>query len=139
MEHMGIWAWVYFVACIVLATVPWYFIYRRVYDDGLIGRVFLAGIAAIAAIVVLVTLTTDWFYDTGIETALLTCFMAGFLIWHLFRFHFRARRARGTAPCGLKDRLGCPYVDPGSYQARPHVVAAPVAAVAAVPAVLRRS
>lgn len=105
--------WVFLLACCVLATVPWYFIYRKVYDDGVLGRVFLGGIAAIAAIVVLASLTTERYYNVGWEAAIVVAFCAGFLCWHLYRFHTRASKSAGRKPCGLKDRLGCPYVEPG--------------------------
>lgn len=106
-------AWIFVLACTVLAVLPWVFIYHRVYDDGLLGRLALGGVSMVACIIVLVSAFSDRVYDAGWESALLTVAFTIFLCWHLGRFHTRAMRARGgqRAPCGLRDKIGCPYTD----------------------------
>lgn len=93
---------IFIVACIVLVAVPVHFIFHEVYEDGLVGRLGLAGVAFTAAmslgqwLVSLVDGDPSTFAVSNL-TVLMTSGFAVFLCWHLFRFHRRVLRKRSTA------------------------------------------
>lgn len=77
----------FLAACLILFVVPLVFVLHGVYEDGLIGRIFLLGISFSAA-----TFLMEWFlgdeeYEVLPQTVLMTVAFAGFLVWHLFRWH----------------------------------------------------
>lgn len=87
------WAGLFVVSCIVLFVVPVIFVYHRVYDDGLVGRFGLVGLASMSGIVLLETLFGQG-YGIAAEVSLLVASFALFMIWHLVRFHRRVLRNR---------------------------------------------
>jgi hypothetical protein len=99
----------FYIACVVLLVVPPWFIRHRVYDDGLVGRIFLVVIVLGAFAVLGQAAVTYWDawrsspswplasgvdwsragYHVEGEEAFLAGGFAGFLVWHLWRFHRR--------------------------------------------------
>lgn len=79
---------IFLISCSVLTAVPLYFVWHRVYEDGLFGRLSLLGISFMAF-----TFVIEWIEGEGFEvlpqTALFFAFVAVFLTWHLIRFHRR--------------------------------------------------
>jgi hypothetical protein len=80
--------------CVVLTVIPVAFIFHNVYEDGLIGRGGLAGVAFSSALHLMVWFDYDWFphfpfWDVVPLLVLQAVFFAIFLVWHLFRFHRR--------------------------------------------------
>lgn len=97
------WYYTFLVACIPLALVPPIFIYHKIYKDGIIGRLALAGMSAMAWITWIFHFYADESDSVPLGLiALLVIFMATFMIWHLFRFHFRVvkeQTANGAKVC----------------------------------------
>ena len=91
-----IWEGLFVLSCIVLFVVPVIFVYHRVYDDGLVGRMSLVGLALMAAIVLLETIFGQG-YGIAAEVSLLVASFAVFMVWHLWRFHRRVLKNRRTA------------------------------------------
>lgn len=85
-------------ACLVLFVVPVLFILNRVYQDGLLGRLALAGISSFAALFLGEILLGNGYHVELEEVGLVTAF-AVFLCWHLFRFHRRVLRQRAPQAC----------------------------------------
>lgn len=104
----------FYLANAVLLLVPPWFIKNKVYDDGVIGRIALAGIV-ICAFAILGHAGLSYFdawwacpdwpafkpgtykkagYNVVWEEAWLVIAFAGFLIWHLMRFHRRYLRGQ---------------------------------------------
>lgn len=79
---------VFLIACAVLTAVPLYFVWHKVYEDGLFGRVSLLGISFSAFTFVIEWAEADGF-DVLPQTVMFFTFVAVFLVWHLLRFHRR--------------------------------------------------
>src|SRR5690242_1392051 len=100
---------IFYATCTVLATVPMYFIFHRVYKDGLIGKLGLMGISLTAwsYIFDLASLERDYPYLSNRQ--LMWVFMfAVFLVWHLFRFHRRVLTKSSYSPECAGDRRKVP-------------------------------
>lgn len=82
---------VFALACLVLLVVPVIFIRNRVYKDGVIGRLGLAGISSFASLFLFEILFGKGYHVELEEVGLVVAF-ATFLAWHLFRFHRRCLR-----------------------------------------------
>lgn len=89
---------VFLFACLVLGVVPVLFVLNKVYEDGVVGRAFLLAIAFFAW-TFLIERFNGVRYDVLPQTAGFAVAVAGFLCWHLWRFHRRVlkRRAEGKA------------------------------------------
>ncbi len=98
---MGLWVWIFTIACIVLFVVPPLFVWHQVYQDGLFGRLGLLGISFFAFLVLGETVGGES-YGTSPEVALLVASFALFLVWHLFRFHSRVLKIRRADPANTK-------------------------------------
>lgn len=81
----------------VLVIVPAIFIYNKVYEDGVMGRAFLGGIILFAAIPLLETFLDGMRYTLPDEIVCLVAAFAGFISWHLARFHCRVVRSKRAA------------------------------------------
>lgn len=92
-NDLGLKEWWFLICCIVLATVPVYFVVHKVYQDGFIGRVFLCGISFCAFSWAMELLLSDAEYDLLPLHVLNTTCVAGFFVWHLWRFERRVLRA----------------------------------------------
>ncbi len=90
--------YLFLTACAVLTALPPLFIWNRVYKDGIIGRAFLGGISACAALFLLDPWFGDAKYDVPPLAVALAWSVAGFLCWHLYRFHTRVFRHTGVCP-----------------------------------------
>lgn len=90
------WVGLFVLSCIVLFVVPVIFVYHRVYDDGLVERLGLVGLATMSAIVLLETVFGQG-YGIAAEVALLVASFAVFMVWHLWRFHRRVLRNQRAA------------------------------------------
>lgn len=82
------------IVCMALVVIPVVFIFHNVYEDGLIGRLGLAGVAFFSAVHLMAWFDhgdfPDFpFWDVVPLFVLQTAFFAVFLIWHLVRFHRR--------------------------------------------------
>lgn len=91
----------------VLATLPLYFVYNRVYKDGVIGRMALLAISFNAWVILLDTFLGDEAtkYHPTPPAVGLTLAVAGFLVWHLYRFHYRVvQRMDKTCACETERR-----------------------------------
>lgn len=102
----------FYLANAVLLLVPPWFIKNRVYNDGVVGRLALSGIV-ICAFAILGQAAISYFdawmacpewpafkassyksagYSVVWEEAWLAVAFAGFMLWHLIRFHRRVLR-----------------------------------------------
>lgn len=82
----------------LLALVPLYFVWNRVYKDGVMGRAALLTISFCSwAILLDVTLgeDEDKYTPSRLGVMLVVAFTA-FLCWHLWRFHRRVEKRLGT-------------------------------------------
>lgn len=79
-----------FMACMVaLVIVPMIFVWHRIYEDGVFGRIGLSGIAFSASTYLLEWLWADSEYEMSWQLVLLVISFTLFLCWHLIRFHLR--------------------------------------------------
>lgn len=99
-------------ACIVLVVVPAIFIRHGVYEDGVVGRSML-GALILSSCAILWEGVMGEGYNIDWAIALLAVGMAGFICWHLWRFHRRVLNTRMgvAAPCGRSNAVGCPFLD----------------------------
>lgn len=74
-----------FTAAAVIAMVSWMLVANRRYEDGIIGRLALAGMA-LAATGFMSKMVFSCYTPTGLEDALLWS-AAAFLARHYYRFH----------------------------------------------------
>lgn len=102
---MGIWQWVFVLSCVVLFVVPTTFVWHSVYDDGLVGRLGLVGLASFAFVILGETVTGNG-YGIDAEVALLVASFAIFLCWHLWRFHRRVLRRTKKMIISLTQYFG---------------------------------
>lgn len=79
--------WLFMAACVVLATVPAYFVWHRVYKDGVFGRIGLLGISFAACSFLWEWLVNGVQYDVLALNLMLVWAFTIFLVWHLFRWH----------------------------------------------------
>lgn len=106
------------LALFVLTLVPPVFVYHKVYQDGVFGRVGLLLISIFAGCMFLEQVLGDGYEFPKLLVGLLVA-AALFICWHLFRFHTRVVSKRGPTPCGLQDQIGCPYVGSARANAAP--------------------
>lgn len=85
------------MSCVLLALIPPIFVWHKVYDDGLLGRIGLLGVSFCAGVVVMQEMLGVR-YRVDPEIALLTMAFMVFLVWHLFRFHSRVLRPLRRRP-----------------------------------------
>ena len=99
----------FYGSCLVLATVPMYFIFHKVYKDGLIGKFGLIGISLTAwsYLLDLASMGHDYPVVSNRQLAL-TLMFAVFLIWHLFRFHRRVLNKETRPADCAEDRRKIP-------------------------------
>lgn len=102
---MGFYEWLFIAAVTVLFVVPPIFVWHRVYDDGVFGRLGLSGISFFALVVLLETVLGRQIYQTSPEVAGLVACFAVFLVWHLVRFHLRVVLKRRMRPSSGKEAL----------------------------------
>lgn len=88
---------------IVLVAIPFWFICHKVYKDGVVGRIALAGIVFNASIILMLTFIDGWTYDLPYEVTMLIACFAVFTCWHLARFHSRVVMQK-KAQEGVIDR-----------------------------------
>jgi hypothetical protein len=100
---------VFYIACLVLALVPLFFVYNRVYKDGLVGKLGLLGISFVAWMWIFDLLINDEApLDPSNRTVMFVISVAIFLVWHLFRFHNRVLRKNACPPDCPQDRRRTP-------------------------------
>lgn len=108
--YLDMTAWPFMLVYAVLTVVPGWFIWHKVYKDGVLGRMSLGSISLFAF---LLFAESAWGKgNTFAMTNLLLCLVAAFAVficWHLYRFHSRYARAIGAKPCGQMGVIGCPY------------------------------
>lgn len=81
----------------VLVIIPAVFIYHEVYEDGVMGRAFLGGILLFSSVPLMETFLDDMTYTLPAEIVCLIASFAGFISWHMMRFHRRVVRAKRAA------------------------------------------
>lgn len=87
---MSIAMFMFWTSCVVLFIVPPYFVWNKVYKDGIIGRGALLAISFTASTFLLQAIATDFkCYEVLPQTIAFVVSFAVFLVWHLFRFHTR--------------------------------------------------
>lgn len=91
------WEILYYLSSLVSLVVAYVFISHSVYDDGLIGRIGLAGIGGTSALVVMQAVFGQGLIIQPV-VALQAAAFAGFMVWHLFRFHARVLKQRTNSP-----------------------------------------
>ena len=94
---MTYWEILYYASSLVSLVVAYVFISHSVYDDGLIGRIGLAGIGGTSALVVMQAVFGQGLIIQPV-VALQAGAFAGFLVWHLTRFHSRILKQRKADP-----------------------------------------
>ena len=94
---MNIWELIYYGSSVVSLMVAYVFISHAVYDDGLVGRIGLAGIGSTSALVVIQAV-----FGAGLiiqpVVALQAAAFSAFMVWHLFRFHRRVLMQKKIDP-----------------------------------------
>lgn len=103
---MGIFEWVFIVAVAVLFVVPPIFVWNRVYDDGVFGRLGLSGISFFAFVILIEAIIGRQVYTTSGEVAGMVAGFAIFLVWHLVRFHLRVVKRRLPVSSGKEPLNG---------------------------------
>lgn len=78
----------------ILATVPLWFVWHKVYKDGLFGRMALCGISFSSWVILLSEFVDGWIYDPSPEVIWLIASFSVFIVWHLVRFELRCVRER---------------------------------------------
>jgi len=87
---MNIGMFMFWTACVVLFVVPIYFVWNKVYKDGIIGRGSLLAISFTASTFLMQAIATNFAcYEVLPQTIAFVVSFAVFLVWHLFRFHTR--------------------------------------------------
>lgn len=81
------------IALVCLVAVPIAFIWHEVYNDGVFGRAGL-GMIALFAFIRLCRMIDGTAPDAPLELDFLVIGMAVFIVWHLFRFHYRVLKAK---------------------------------------------
>jgi len=90
---------IFWTSCWILFLVPPYFVWNKVYKDGLIGRASLLAISFTAATFILQAMATEHkSYDMLPQTIAFVTSFAVFLVWHLFRFHLRVMKHLQDCP-----------------------------------------
>lgn len=79
----------FILACLTLGTVPGFFIWNRVYKDGVFGRASLGGVMFFSWTFLLEAAFGEGEYDLSMQTEGMVICFAVFLVWHLGRFHAR--------------------------------------------------
>lgn len=102
---MGFYEWLFIIAVAVLFVVPPIFVWHRVYDDGVFGRLGLSGISFFAFVILAEAILGRQVYQTSGEVAGLVAGFAVFLVWHLVRFHMRVVLRRHMVPTSGKTPL----------------------------------
>lgn len=101
---MGIWYAAFVVACIVLFVVPITLVFNDDYEDRILGRLGLLGIAFFAAIFL-----SEIFFGGGYhierEEAGLFAMMALFLLWHLRTFCKRIKKKKQIAAVAARELI----------------------------------
>ncbi len=92
------WYGAFVVACIALFVIPIFLVFHDDYDDGVIGRIALLGMAFCAALFLLEVFFGSGYHIEREESGLMGA-MALFLTWHSRRFCGRiaAERQRRSA------------------------------------------
>ena len=98
----AVYFYVFLTSCAILFVIPLLFVYHSVYEDGLIGRCFLLGMSFGAA-TFLMEIGFGEQYDMLPQTVFLVACFAGFLCWHLFRFHTRVLRKKRDEAMGPRE------------------------------------
>lgn len=99
---------VFVVSLLTLLMVPLWFIWHKVYKDGLFGRLSLCGISLGASVFLLSMFADGYDYEVLPETVFLTTSFAVFLVWHLARFEYRVirnKKAENGEPGSDRRRL----------------------------------
>ena len=93
--------YLFWTATTIIAAVPLYFVYHKIYDDGVWGRLGLLGISfASCALLFDTVLGPDSAkYDPPAMMVMLHVCLAIFLIWHLARFHRRLGQVKKPPYC----------------------------------------
>lgn len=92
---------IFWASCGTLFMVPLWFVWHRVYADGIVGRAALLMISFSSATFPLEEmLDDDVHWDMQPQTVALVAAFAMFLVWHLMRFHRRVVREA----CGECER-----------------------------------
>jgi hypothetical protein len=94
----------FWTAVWVLFLIPPYFIWHKVYKDGVIGRLALGLLSFAAGSFLLEGYWGETKYDMLTQTVLLVVAFAMFLVWHLFRWHRRVGRRNIPPPVLPEDR-----------------------------------
>lgn len=102
---MGFYEWLFIAAVAVLFVVPPIFVWHRVYDDGVFGRLGLAGISFCSFVILAEATLGRQVYHTSGEVAGLVAAFAVFLVWHLVRFHMRVVLKRPMRPSSGKQPI----------------------------------
>ena len=85
--------YVFIISCAILFIIPLIFVTNSVYEDGIVWRIFLLGIAFGSATFILEVIAGTT-YELMAQTVFLVAMFAGFLCWHLFRFHSRVLKQK---------------------------------------------
>lgn len=96
---------IFYSALFILAGVPVYFVWNKVYKDGLIGRTALLSISFFSLLILMDGLlgNENKYYPQDIVICLIFAF-AVFLTWHLIRFHGRVLKSKHCPPDCPVDR-----------------------------------
>lgn len=84
---------IFYLACAVIAVVPLIFVVNKVYEDGVLGRAFLLLMSFCAWMYLIERLTVGAQYLQPLMVAFFVG-AAGFLCWHLVRWHRRVLRRK---------------------------------------------
>lgn len=102
---VGFYEWLFMMAVVVLFIVPPVFVWHRVYDDGVFGRLGLSGVSFFAFVILAESILGRQVYTTSPEVAGMVACFAVFLVWHLVRFHVRVVLKRRLAPSAGKQPM----------------------------------
>lgn len=94
---------IFLISCSILTVVPLLFVWNRVYQDGILGRVGLLGISFASSTYLIEKVLVGTRYDVLPQTAAFFAFVAVFLCWHLFRFHARVLRISRAEKIAAND------------------------------------
>ena len=99
--------WIFLLCCVVLAVVPPYFVWNKVYNDGVFGRIGLLGISFFAFLFLFAALDEQDHRLTFITFGFVAS-VALFLVWHLIRFHRRIDKSKNPDRRTNPDRRFVP-------------------------------
>jgi len=95
--------YIFAISTVVLFVVPVVLVWKREYDDGLVGRIALVGLSFSSFIFGLKVFGMGLFHPWP-ETVLLLTSCATFMAWHLWRFTRRLKREEQAREGKLERR-----------------------------------